>query len=202
VRVRACACTQIVATYTQAVTTIDPRRTVGSLPQLWTDFATYYASHGNMAAARAVYERAVRVAFRTVDELARVWCDWAELEMAHKYALVCVVKTLQASPCLSVCVCVSVCMYMYVCVHVRLCVHMCMCVCVHVFVFVCLLGYASMTRNDLCVLVCLLTLLSLTLLSRLSLCVCLCAGTLTKRWKRWRGPLCRPSAATLTITTR
>jgi hypothetical protein len=133
VRVRACACTQIVATYTQAVTTIDPRRTVGSLPQLWTDFATYYASHGNMAAARAVYERAVRVAFRTVDELARVWCDWAELEMAHKYALVCVVKTLQASPCLSVCVCVyvhvCVCVCMCVCVFICACASVCMCLC-------------------------------------------------------------------------
>ena len=78
---------QVVATYTKAVTTIDPRRAVGSLPQLWSEFAHFYADGDDLESARAVYERAVKVAFKNVDDLAQVWCDYAEMEIGAAYGV-------------------------------------------------------------------------------------------------------------------
>ena len=77
---------QVVETYSKAVTTIDPRKAAGSLPQLWTQFAQVYSKAGDIESARAVFERAVKVPFRQVDDLAQVWCDYAEMEIEAGYA--------------------------------------------------------------------------------------------------------------------
>jgi len=76
---------QVVETYSKAVTTIDPRKAAGSLPQLWTQFAQFYSKAGDIESARAVFERAVKVPFRQVDDLAQVWCDYAEMEIEAGY---------------------------------------------------------------------------------------------------------------------
>ena len=40
---------------------------------------------GDLAQARAVFDRAVEVPFRNVDDLASVWCEYAEMEIRNGY---------------------------------------------------------------------------------------------------------------------
>lgn len=78
---------KLVTSYTEAVRTVDPWKAVGKPSSLWTAFARFYEAHGDVANARAVFERASQADFRAVDDLAAVWCEWAELEIrAGKYA--------------------------------------------------------------------------------------------------------------------
>ena len=86
---------EVVATYKQAVDTINPRKATPNLHQLYLHFARFYEQGGSaartdpahavpdLAAARQILERAVKVPFRRVDDLAEVWCSWAEMEVRH-----------------------------------------------------------------------------------------------------------------------
>ena len=73
-----------VVTFTQAVKTVDAERAVGKVSLLWAAFAKFYEAHGDVANARLIFEKAVNARFRTVDDLAAVWCEWAEMELRHK----------------------------------------------------------------------------------------------------------------------
>ncbi|GAA6009935.1 hypothetical protein JCM10207_002164 [Rhodosporidiobolus poonsookiae] len=82
---------QVAATYTLALTTIAPRRAVGPLHALHIHFAKFYEQGGvageaerDLASARKVFERATQVGFRRVEELAEVWCEWAEMEVRNE----------------------------------------------------------------------------------------------------------------------
>eukprot|EP00906_Rhabdomonas_costata_P027664 RCo039250 len=90
---------KVIATYTEAIATVDPAKAVGKPSQLWIDFARFYESlavkqtkEGNLREpatdplklARLLFEKAVAVNFRGVDELASVWCEYAELEIRLK----------------------------------------------------------------------------------------------------------------------
>lgn len=70
--------------YSEAVTTMDPQKATGKAQALWISFAKFYAKHGGMENARTVFEKATQVNYRTVDDLAAVWCQWAELEIKYK----------------------------------------------------------------------------------------------------------------------
>lgn len=72
---------KIVSSFTEAVRTVDPWKAVGKPSSLWVAFAKYYESHKDLANARAVFGRASQADFRAVDDLAAVWCEWAELEI-------------------------------------------------------------------------------------------------------------------------
>jgi pre-mRNA-splicing factor SYF1 len=41
-------------------------------------------SPGDLAQARAVFDRATQSGFRTVDDLASVWCEYVEMEVRNK----------------------------------------------------------------------------------------------------------------------
>ena len=73
-----------VMTYTEAVKTVDPGKAVGKPHTLWVAFAKLYESHGDVVNARVIFEKAVQVGYKTVDDLATVWCEWAEMELRHK----------------------------------------------------------------------------------------------------------------------
>ena len=34
--------------------------------------------------ARKIFEKATKVNFKNVDDLAEVWCEWAEMEIRHE----------------------------------------------------------------------------------------------------------------------
>lgn len=68
-------------TYAEAVKTVDPKLCKGKLSSLWLAFAQFYEKCGDIENARVVFERASTVEFRSVDELAQVWCSWGEMEL-------------------------------------------------------------------------------------------------------------------------
>ncbi len=84
-------------TFNEAVSIVDPKLSGGKLPSLWVAFAKMYEaagervllsslSHeGELSEAREVFERAVKVPYRTVEELGNVWCEYVEMEIRNKY---------------------------------------------------------------------------------------------------------------------
>eukprot|EP00808_Paulinella_micropora_P010332 g7200.t1 len=76
--------TQTIMTYTDAVTTVDPQKATGKPHMLWCEFAQFYADHGDIDNARVILEKATKVNYKSMDDLASVYCFWAELELANK----------------------------------------------------------------------------------------------------------------------
>eukprot|EP00899_Mesostigma_viride_P029614 jgi/Mesvir1/9838/Mv22381-RA.2 len=72
-----------ILTFTEAVKTVDPAKAAGKPHTLWTAFAQLYESHGDLANARVIFDKATQVPFKAVDDLACVWCEWAEMELRH-----------------------------------------------------------------------------------------------------------------------
>lgn len=76
--------TKQITTFAQAVQTVDPMKAVGKPHTLWVAFARLYENHSDLVNARAIFDKAVQVNYKTVDNLASVWCEWAEMELRHK----------------------------------------------------------------------------------------------------------------------
>ncbi|CAD7697059.1 unnamed protein product [Ostreobium quekettii] len=76
--------TKQILTYTEAVKTVDDQKAVGKPHTLWCSFAKYYEKHGDVHNARVIFEKAVQVQYKYVDDLASVWCEWAEMELRHQ----------------------------------------------------------------------------------------------------------------------
>ncbi|KAG7395224.1 Pre-mRNA-splicing factor SYF1 [Phytophthora boehmeriae] len=75
---------KVIRTYAEAVKTVDPVKSGGRLPTLWIQFAKFYDKHGDLSSARSIFKKAVDVEFRNHQELAAVYCEWAELELRHE----------------------------------------------------------------------------------------------------------------------
>lgn len=75
---------QIINTYTEAVQTVNPKQAVGKLHLLWVGFAKFYEENDQIEDARVVFENATQVEFTRVEDLASVWCEWAEMEIRHE----------------------------------------------------------------------------------------------------------------------
>jgi pre-mRNA-splicing factor SYF1 len=43
----------------------------------------FYEDHEDINNARAIFERAVLVPYRNVDDLAAVWCAYSDIELRH-----------------------------------------------------------------------------------------------------------------------
>lgn len=71
---------------------------------MYVNFAKFYEEGGSkddngepknepdLEQARKIFERATKVPFKSVDELAEVWCEWAEMELRNEYASSCMLK--------------------------------------------------------------------------------------------------------------
>lgn len=84
-------CEQVAETYTQATKEINPRKATAQYHSLWIHFAKFYETGGvagegepDLKSARKLFEKAVIVPFRKVEELAEVWCEWAEMEVRNE----------------------------------------------------------------------------------------------------------------------
>ncbi|GAA6062979.1 hypothetical protein JCM10212_005802 [Sporobolomyces blumeae] len=82
---------KVAETYTLATKSLNPRKAIGPLHLLWVHFAKFYEAGGttgeaeqDIESARKVFEKATRVWFRRVDDLAEVWCEWAEMEVRNE----------------------------------------------------------------------------------------------------------------------
>ena len=73
-----------IVTYVEAVKTVDPKLCTGKLSGLWLALASIYEKQGDLENARFTLTKATEVNYKTVDELANVWCAWAEMEMRHE----------------------------------------------------------------------------------------------------------------------
>jgi pre-mRNA-splicing factor SYF1 len=72
---------QVMATYTDAFKTINPKKAPGRFENLWNGFARFYEEDGDLKTAREIIEKATRVGYKSVNELANVWIDYAEMEI-------------------------------------------------------------------------------------------------------------------------
>jgi pre-mRNA-splicing factor SYF1 len=88
---------KVIETYIKALDTISPRKATGPLYPLYVNFAKFYEEGGsvdaetgesamepNITEARKIFEKGSRVQFKTVDELAELWCEWAEMELRNE----------------------------------------------------------------------------------------------------------------------
>ncbi|KAF8772544.1 hypothetical protein HU200_005501 [Digitaria exilis] len=70
-------------TYGEAIWSVDPTKATGKPHTLWIAFAKMYEGHGLLDTAREIFRRATQVNFKSVDDLATVWCERAEMELRH-----------------------------------------------------------------------------------------------------------------------
>lgn len=75
----------VIRTYAEAVKTVDPAKSGGRLHVLWVKFAKFYEEHKDYANARVIFQKAVDVDFRTDQELANVYCEWADMELRQEH---------------------------------------------------------------------------------------------------------------------
>lgn len=74
----------IINTYTEAVQTVDPKQAVGKPHMLWVAFAKFYEENGQIEDSRVIMEKGTLVEYTRVDDLAAVWCEWAEMEIRNE----------------------------------------------------------------------------------------------------------------------
>lgn len=72
---------EIVQTYTSAIAAINPKKAHGKFSELWVNYAKFYENGGDLDTARIIFDKAVKVPFKSVSELAETWCEWAEMEL-------------------------------------------------------------------------------------------------------------------------
>lgn len=84
---------QVAETYTKALETIHPRKATANLHRLYINFAKFYEEGGtngqaepDLDSARKILEKGTKVNFKTVEDLAEVWCEWAEMEIRQECA--------------------------------------------------------------------------------------------------------------------
>ena len=75
---------EVVQTYTDAIAAVQPRKAVGKFHDLWLNYAKFYEEGGDLRSARIITEKAVNVPFKSVAELAEMWCGWAEMELRNE----------------------------------------------------------------------------------------------------------------------
>jgi pre-mRNA-splicing factor SYF1 len=74
---------EIIETFTTAVETVDDRQAIGKLSSIWIQFACFYEQHNQPDEARTIFEQAVLADYGKVEDLAAVWCEYAELELRN-----------------------------------------------------------------------------------------------------------------------
>ena len=79
---------KVIATYKTALETVNPRKSTANHHQLYINFARFYEQGGHQSesdleSARSVLEKGTTIPFKRVDDLADVWCEWAEMEVRN-----------------------------------------------------------------------------------------------------------------------
>ncbi|THH04698.1 hypothetical protein EW145_g5331 [Phellinidium pouzarii] len=82
---------KVAETYTNALSTIQPKKATANLHRLFINFSKFYEDGGTVGeaekdldSARKILEKATKVNFKAVEDLAEVWCEWAEMELRHE----------------------------------------------------------------------------------------------------------------------
>lgn len=84
-------CLQVVSTYNRALETVNPRKSTANLHRLFINFAKFYEEGGtegeaepDLDHARKIFEKATKINFKAVEDLAEVWCEWSEMELRQE----------------------------------------------------------------------------------------------------------------------
>lgn len=75
---------EVVQTYTNAIAAVQPKKVLGKFHDLWLNYAKFYEEGGDLRTARIILEKAVKVPYKSVAELAETWCGWAEMELRNE----------------------------------------------------------------------------------------------------------------------
>jgi pre-mRNA-splicing factor SYF1 len=75
---------QAAKVYAEAVKTVDPKLATGKPHTLWVGYARLYERNDDIETSRAIFRKATQVDFKSVDHLASVWCEFAEMELRNK----------------------------------------------------------------------------------------------------------------------
>ncbi|KAG8865262.1 pre-mRNA-splicing factor syf1 [Tulasnella sp. 330] len=82
---------KVAETYGKALETINPRKATANIYMLYINFARFYEEGGvsgagqpNLDSARKILEKGVKVNFKAVEDLAEIWCEWAEMEIRNE----------------------------------------------------------------------------------------------------------------------
>lgn len=75
----------VIDTYTEAVQTVNPMMATGKPHTLWVDFAKFYEKHEQIKEARIIFEKALKVQYKHVEDLANLWCEYSEMEIRNEY---------------------------------------------------------------------------------------------------------------------
>ncbi|KAF2395661.1 pre-mRNA-splicing factor syf1 [Trichodelitschia bisporula] len=75
---------EVVQTYTDAIAAIHPKKAKGKFHELWLNYAKLYEDGGDFTTARVIFDKAVKVPLKNINDLAEVWCAWAEMELRHE----------------------------------------------------------------------------------------------------------------------
>lgn len=74
---------EIIKTFTEAIKTVDPKFAVGHPNLLWSEFAKFYEENKQLKEARQIFEKGLISPFKNVEDLANLWCDYAEFELRN-----------------------------------------------------------------------------------------------------------------------
>ncbi|ODQ63751.1 hypothetical protein NADFUDRAFT_53404 [Nadsonia fulvescens var. elongata DSM 6958] len=77
---------QVIKAYTDAIATISPKKvTSGKFYQIWVNYAKLYEEKSNgLTTARVIFNKAINVNYKSVNELAEIYIEWAEMELRNE----------------------------------------------------------------------------------------------------------------------
>lgn len=75
---------EIINTFEEAIQTIDAKQATGKYHLIWIEFAQFYEANDQLREARFLLEKAQKATFKNVDELANIYCEWAEMELRNE----------------------------------------------------------------------------------------------------------------------
>ncbi|KRX41023.1 Pre-mRNA-splicing factor SYF1 [Trichinella murrelli] len=75
---------EVEETFEEAVNTVNAKLQLGKLSNLWIAYAVFFEQQAQLKKAREIFERALLAPYPKVDDLASVYCSWAEMELRSK----------------------------------------------------------------------------------------------------------------------
>lgn len=74
-----------IKTFTEAIGAVDPQQAFGKPSKLWIAFAQFYERNDDdLENSNLVFNKASQLQYKSLDELANVYCAWAEMHLRHR----------------------------------------------------------------------------------------------------------------------
>lgn len=74
-----------IKTFTEAIAAVDPMQAFGKPSKLWIAFAQFYEKHDeDLENANLIFYKATQLQYKSLEELASIFCAWAEMHIRHR----------------------------------------------------------------------------------------------------------------------